>query len=257
MIFVWGQQRVDTSLGYVAEFCNVCRQITPCKLLRVGVAGHVYKISVGQGALAGHAVRCQCCQAEFAADPAQYAGTLKTLPPAPVGGGVLSEELVRATNPEVAARWAERLALEDQLRRDPSQVPAETRQFLLQEVLARAARAYDQRAGQSLFNKAWDAWVGLGCVTTMMLQGLVPIVLLQMAYQGNAEEAGSTAMMVGAALFVVLLYTEPWRYLQRKLVPELKSQLRPLKPTEAELTEALASFPSLSKRLKAARLLTP
>src|SRR5258706_9118781 len=42
MFIIWGKKRVTKSLGYVADFCPLCRDVRTFELVRVGLAGHIY-----------------------------------------------------------------------------------------------------------------------------------------------------------------------------------------------------------------------
>jgi len=74
---VWGKKRVTRNLGYVADFCPLCREPKPFLLQRIGMAGHVYYISAGEGELVGFHRTCQTCKTAFTADPHKIGSKLK------------------------------------------------------------------------------------------------------------------------------------------------------------------------------------
>src|SRR5258705_351547 len=73
MIFIWGKKLVYSKLGYVADFCPICRSPQAFEVQSVGVASHVYYVSFGKGALAGYQRKCCDCGVTLDAKPTNYA----------------------------------------------------------------------------------------------------------------------------------------------------------------------------------------
>jgi hypothetical protein len=80
MFIVWGSRRTERILGYVADFCPVCREARAFRLVRVGLASHVYYISFGAGRHVGHVIRCEECGSSFDTDATRYATFEKQRP---------------------------------------------------------------------------------------------------------------------------------------------------------------------------------
>ena len=93
MFIVWGKKIVYRKVGHVADFCPICRKVQPFELKRVGSAGHVYYVSVGEGELVGYERTCKECGTVFRAEPTTYASVSKTLAPL--------ADLVRQTYPNI------------------------------------------------------------------------------------------------------------------------------------------------------------
>lgn len=122
-MFIWGKKAVRRDLGHVADFCPICACARPFVLTRLGVAGHVYFITVDDGVLAGHERRCTRCGVALRADPADYAAI--STQPQPILA------LVQQTFPDFKAVYAERLQLEARIREQPGSLSAQDRQALL------------------------------------------------------------------------------------------------------------------------------
>ena len=61
MFVFWGQTYKEKELGYVCDFCPVCRGLRAFKLVRTGISGHVYGISFSEGMLACYLIECLNC----------------------------------------------------------------------------------------------------------------------------------------------------------------------------------------------------
>ena len=72
MFIVWGKKTVYRKVGHVADFCPICRQARCFTLKRVGMAGHIYYLSAGQGELVGFERTCASCSTSVAAQPERY-----------------------------------------------------------------------------------------------------------------------------------------------------------------------------------------
>lgn len=122
-MIIWGRKTVRRHVGYVADFCPICACARPFAVTRVGSAGHLYFISVGDGTLVGHERACKVCTIALRADPAQYTA-MATQPL-----GVL--ELIQQTFPNFKTVHSDRLAFEAAIRANPHSLAPEDRQSLL------------------------------------------------------------------------------------------------------------------------------
>lgn len=68
VVIVWGTKIKRKPLGWVADWCPICRRVQPHRLVRVGAAGHLYYLSIGKGKLVGHEVECAECHVVLDAD---------------------------------------------------------------------------------------------------------------------------------------------------------------------------------------------
>ena len=77
MFIVFGEKQARRRLGFVAEHCSACSSIRPVKIVRVGMAPHIFWVPLGKGRLIGYYGECDQCGADFDIDPADYASLAK------------------------------------------------------------------------------------------------------------------------------------------------------------------------------------
>src|SRR5262245_5328454 len=104
----WAAVRDERKLGYVAEFCPVCRQIRTCRVFRVGEKLGADPVN-GAPRIA-NIVRCEHCPFTAPVDALIYATVAKTSP------GDL-ETLIQQTNPHIRTNLAGTLAQVESLNR--------------------------------------------------------------------------------------------------------------------------------------------
>ena len=158
MFIFWGTKAVTRKLGYVADFCPICREIRGFQVNRIGMAGHLYGVSFGQGQLAGHQKTCLPCGVELKADAAIYKDIPKKLQDAG------TTQLISSTFPNIRQYYADRLSLEDQLTRQPSQIDVQTRLALIKEPFLLLAPIVEKRFSAVHI----DRYVGAALVLTIV-----------------------------------------------------------------------------------------
>ncbi len=242
MFIIWGKKRVDRRAGFVADFCPICRKIGFFELTRIGMAGHVYYISVGQGQLVGHSIKCLACETSLSTDARHYAGFAKRKP-------TDLAELISQTNPEIAKVNKARLDLEETVARSPRLIDANIRAALLNEpfeilnaeVEARFAKGttFDLHSGVSL--------------TVSILLFILAISFLAGAESGqNAEKIGVILMVIAGAGLVntlVQFHLGKGRFVRKKIIPKLAMTLEPLSPTQEELDGVLRRYNQMGLRI--------
>lgn len=143
-MIIWGKKIVRSHLGYAADFCPVCACARPFALNRVGSAGHLYFIAVGEGDLVGYERACMVCTVVLKANPTQYA-EVATRPSAIL-------DLVKQTFPNLAQVYQERLTLERAIRLDPTMLSDANRQTLLMEPFLLLSVKVSERFANSAFS---------------------------------------------------------------------------------------------------------
>jgi hypothetical protein len=78
MFIVWGKKAVYRKIGFVADFCAMCRTVKPFEIKRIGMAGHVYYITSGEGELLGYQRTCLSCKTAVDTDPNGYTAIEKS-----------------------------------------------------------------------------------------------------------------------------------------------------------------------------------
>lgn len=246
MFIVWGKKAVFRKLGYVADFCTICRCAQPFLVRRIGMAGHIYYITAGEGELVGYDRTCQSCQTSYAADPARYQSMAKKLLPLP--------ELMRQTFPGFAAVWADRLTLEEQVKSSPLLMTAEQRKSLLSEAFLALSPKVEKRFAATHMDKE----VGFAALGAIGLLIAVPALTRAVA-PDHAEEALFLAMAVGIALVIWQIAVSGRRFMRRDVLPPLVKSLSPLRPKNEEIAAILAELKShghkMGSKLKIADLL--
>jgi hypothetical protein len=232
MHIIGGIRRTERLLGYVADFCPICREVRAFRLVRVGLVGHLYYISFGAGKLIGHIIRCEECGVDFETDPTRYASIEKKRP-------VHFSDLVPATFPNFEVAYAAEFAQEDQIRRAPRALPPGERQELLIAPFRHLHGAVAARyAGGGM---QLDKQASLGCLGTFVLiLGLFALAAyLKGAQSDNILIAILSVFCLGSLYTLVQTILARGRFLRARIIPPLARALDRLQPDETELLECL------------------
>lgn len=124
-MIVWGTKKVYRHLGYVADFCPICVKARPFVLERVGMAGHLYYITAGEGQLAGYQLNCLDCNILLNGDPQRYSAFVPKVEPI--------AELIKHTFPNMSEVQHPRLLLEHQIRTDLPSIAEDVRRHVMTE----------------------------------------------------------------------------------------------------------------------------
>ncbi|QDL54462.1 hypothetical protein [Rhodoferax aquaticus] len=143
-MIIWGRKTVVRELGFVADFCPVCARVRQFTVQRIGMAGHIYYITVGDGDLVEYHRTCMACKVTLLADPNRYA----TLAKRPDTTAVL----VKQTFPDFEEANRDRLALEVAIRADPHALSAQDRQALIMQPFTLLAGRVTERFAQVHFS---------------------------------------------------------------------------------------------------------
>jgi hypothetical protein len=229
MFIVWGKKHVYKKMGFVADFCPLCRNVRAFQLDRVGLAGHVYYVTVSQGELVGHARTCMTCKTILNGNPALYREVSKRL--------VDLSELQRSTFPNLRTYHAERLALEQSIKLSPGTIPADTRRALLKEPFLLLHPIVEKRFSSTQIDKH----TGLTLLAMFVLLPFISVIGKQLAptYEG---EIFLGFLIAGVAAVSVQGFLQTGRYFDKKIFPILVPALKPLKPTTEEMTSVAAEL---------------
>ncbi len=235
-MIIWGKKYVYTRLGYVADFCYLCREVRPFELERIGLAGHIYYVSLTQGELVGHRRRCTTCGTEFDAAAERYARTLKERRPV--------RELLPQTFPDLARHHAGRFALEKAIRDAFTKLSAADRDALLKEPFKLLAyKAEDRFRNSSVLAGSSAVFFG-----SMIALGPLVMLLARAApdYEGEILAGMVVVAAIGTWIFSVWLRG---RLLRKDVLPPLASALHPLRPTREELAAVLKDMKALGLKI--------
>jgi len=228
MILLWGKKRVESSLGQVADFCPICREVRAFEIYRAGMVTHICGLVLGAGELLGYVKQCRHCDLKLGADAGNYAAfdahSITSL-----------EVLADKTFPTLRTKYADRLKLEEQLRNQPGAVsPAAKEGYLMEPWVLFNGVVEPLFAGKVPL----DLPSGLSCLGTMTLAGLLLFgaALAKEAPTKTRLLVGTAVVLVGGTGFSLWqLRRRPYRYVRRKIVPFLAQSLKPLAPTRSEL----------------------
>lgn len=246
MFIVWGKKHVYKKLGYAADFCPLCRDVKTFQLDRVGLASHVYYISIGQGKLAGYVKKCLHCKTMLNANPDLYREVSKEL--------FDQAALQRTTFPGLQTHYAERLTLEQTIKHSPGSLQADTRRALLKEPFLLLNPAVEKRFSSTHI----DARTGMMLLAVIVLLPLL-MMLVKKFVPGYEDELMLGLLVAGIGAVSVQGFLQTGRYFDRKIFPVLVPALQPLRPTAQEITAVVTELKKadqkLGKKLKISALL--
>lgn len=253
MFAVSGTRQTNTPVGTVADFCPTCRDARPFTLIRVGKVSHFYYLSIGKGHLVCHHRKCSVCGVLLHAEYSRYREVVKR------PGNIALEELVSRTMPDLRRVHAQRLQIEDAIRKNPQALEPGLRAHLLAEPFHLLEPIMKKRADSISVD-----WLML-LVLFVALMVLPPIYAdLSSSHPALADYASPMALvdlaLTGVALFV-LSRRAGRRYMSKKIYPTVANALRPLDPRETELDsilvplrdakQAMATYVHLGELMKA------
>lgn len=228
MIIIWGTNVETVPVGYVADFCDPCREITSCKVAEIRTLSHLYYIPLGKGQARSYIVGCEKCGRVLPRPLGTYASVLPQ--PAPI------ELLVQETNPGAIEIATRSLTLRDRAAR------GEVDDHAVQSVLTRwFDGVLAKKFSKDRLVPHLDLWSGVLfglSVVSLVLLGIVmakqlptPIMYATMAI------AGITWMACAARVC-----TSVRRFVRNTLEPKLAAELAPLRPTPEVIDKAFARF---------------
>jgi hypothetical protein len=237
MFVIWGKKRVEKKVGYVAEFCPICRDIRPFLVSRVGLAPHIYYFAFNEGKLIGHVAECQTCRAKIPVNSLKYKALLSSIANKDI------ETLIAQTYPDLRTDYAERLSLEERIKRHEMLSSPEREALLLEPFTYLSSKVEEKYAKATLDNKS-----RFGCFGTIALVVLLSCVssTLAMLEAELAHDIMSIIVILvatfGFAYTVIQIMLGPRRFVKKEIIPLLAQALLPLNPTQAEITRLLNYF---------------
>ncbi|MEO8672749.1 MAG: hypothetical protein ABI411_15635 [Tahibacter sp.] len=253
MFIYWGTKAVRKTLGVVADFCPLCRSPQAFVLVRLGMASHVYGISVGQGNLAGFERTCQQCKIVFDADINRYKDVIKKFPIANIAQSSQLPHLMTMTFPDLRDSYAGRLELEHDLSKSIAQLDPNQRHRLIKEPFLLLGPTVEQRYAQAQF----DMQVAITLLVGIVL--VAAITWLSSLWFGADTNARVPLIMGGAIVVAIIALLVQFqlakgRHLRSQILPLLGKALRPLRPDPKELGAVLQELSRsglrIGKRIK-------
>lgn len=231
-MIIWGKKYVYSRLGYVADFCHICREVRAFELTRIGLAGHVYYISLSQGDLVGHERKCATCGTEFNCKPEIYARPSKEL--------LAVRELIRITFPNLATYHAERFALEKAIRDPFHKISAGDRLALIKEPFALLSHKAEAHFRASFFDNQSIA----AFLAALLIGAFVAIGLVQILPDFDVVIFVSVLIVACVSAWAWSFRTRK-KFVHREIIAPLALSLHQLKPTRDEIAGVLKDMKAL------------
>jgi hypothetical protein len=209
-------------VGYVADFCPLCRCPTVFQLLRIGVSRQTAKIyhDAGKDHLIKHIRICQGCSTELIADRTTYAAVSKKSSAVAI--------LIADTFPNIREVHHKRLALEDRIRDSPGSLSADQRLAMIREPVVLLAPGVDRLYKVKSPGPRVLAYVAAHLV---MIAGLI-------IWEPKMHAFGWLALLFFASLSALAMWRVKYsrqQFMQGKIVPLLTRTFHLLKPTPMEM----------------------
>jgi len=236
MFIFWGRKLVYRPIGFVADFCPVCRGARAFALRRVGSASHVYYLSFGEGQLVGHEKTCQECGTALRAEPTAYASIAKS--------ATNIDALTTLTFPSLGQVYAARFALEEKVRSAPESLSADERHALIRNAFLLVSPKVEKRFASTHI----DRETGFALLAALVLVVVAP-ALSRVLMPDLTDATFLLALGIGLALVIWQGSLSGRRFMSRQVTPTLAKSLRPLRPTEAELRAVIAELVRLKHKL--------
>ncbi len=131
LLVKWGKITQEKQLGWVADYCRICRKVTPHEVIEQTTSSKVLFVVLERETLAGHAQTCHGCRTAASCDPKRYRGFQES-----ADGSI--DGLIAATFPNLREVYGERLVVDEKITSGSGEVDAATRQRLIMEVFGMA-----------------------------------------------------------------------------------------------------------------------
>lgn len=236
MIFVWGRKPVYSHAGYVADYCPVCRAARAFSVQRIGMAWHLYYITISKGELAGYQRTCCDCGMVLPLEVSHYSQlSAEQLP---------LLQLEQTTNPHLSVRHADALAAAARLREAPQLLDEAERRRQLDAALRLQADAFD--AYDKVVHLDLEVWLSIA--GAFVFCGVVLATLRQRAPE-NLDTGFIIAFFLSLGGVAWQLSQMGERFLQRHILPKLARALAPLQPSPAEIDEGFERLREQGRKL--------
>lgn len=222
MVIIWGRKLVYRRLGYVSDFCSVCRALRSFELRRVSSARHVYYISFSSGEPLDIERACLECHSFFSANPDAYSAiSAQRLP---------LEELRKSAAPKATEILEEQLATEQRIRSSPASLSIQERQALIEGAFAAVGRTVERRFEAGYLSPGMRNVI----VVALMVMALI------IAWPAFMSEDLAALLLIA----MVALVGGQWilsgpRFMRRQILPALATCLYSFRPTESEVRSVL------------------
>jgi hypothetical protein len=229
MIFIWGKKVVRRKVGFVADFCPMCRDPRPFRLYEVRRIGHIYYVSLGRGDLLGYERVCEGCTMALHGEPRNYASTSKKVASVDV--------LMQRTYPNLRDVYAERLRIEDTVRYSPRELPMDVREALIKQPFVLLSPVVEAKFRQTSI----DAVSG-GVLVGSLVAFFGALIVGPSIVPDYVPQLISAVGLVGVTAIIWAFATGAKRYVRGVILPRVAKTLRPLQPSDVEISAVLSDM---------------
>lgn len=245
MIVISGKKTTRRRLGWVGDFCPICRELEFQQVTRVSQVPHLYFIPLGRGTIALHEIECRQCQTIFGVQQVPYIGYARR-PPSDI------INLISATNPGSIEHHNQRLDLEDRVTQND--LSPHDRLNLIAEPLLALNYIATRKSGKGVVPPG-------AAICIILLFILIPFTLMGW-FNPNASHFGRWMLLGVISILAFGTFLSFWSggksWGRRYLIPRLARTLSPLRPSIEELDMVLAELKRqkliVAKRVRAAEL---
>lgn len=224
MLLVWGRKWYTRKLGFVADFCEICRRPQPFTFERRSLIGHFWYLPMGETHAVQHQGRCTLCATPIHPEQARYAQVVKKKTAS-------TRDLLAATLPNHEQLLQQRMAVERLVRDDVAALSPATRRDLLVRPFVALSPVVEQRFATLHL----DAWAGAALASLFALPLLMHAIWAQVS-PDDADSGGLAGLTMSAALIVWAAIGAKRRWIRKVVAPRLTDSLAPLHATDAEIT---------------------
>ena len=236
-MIIWGTKPVYRKLGYVYDFCPICRQPRSFILERLGMAGHIYYISLADGELVGYQRTCMNCKTFYSSDPSIYKAFSKNnIDPI--------AKLKSDTFPNFSDFRSERLRLEAIISDSIAKLTEEERKELISEPFFLISPKVEKRFARTYFDKEVSLSMFFFIVLWLFMPSIADALMLD-----NIEIPLLTSMVIGICFITWQYLISGRRYMRREILPILVTTLTPLNPKKEEIDSVLSNLNRLGYKI--------
>jgi hypothetical protein len=231
--------------GRVADYCAICRDLTPCRMLKRKKVATANFIPYGLGEVEGYENECENCKMRWRTEPYRFDRVSNSR-------RATLAELVEQTHSRPGQYIISLLALAERIR-NGALSDSERRQALLDplnQLESELGRYYWRRLKEQRLHAS-------GCLSILTVISATTAMILATIVSMSIVLA-ATVLTVGLLLLGIYFHrTHTQRYVRRELEPKLVRALKPLKPSEHELSELMAQHSNyqLVRHLSVGRLI--
>jgi len=240
-IVIYGQKKADKELGYAADFCPMCRNITIFKVTEYATVFHIYYIGLGGRNISATLAKCTACGFAMPADLNRYSPAVEIDPTGNI------EKVIVQTYPNIAEHFGARAIAEKKLRENPGSLSQDERRALISQPIHAFSMWFD--------NAVKKAGIGASIVLGIILVTISFIVAMAMLGSEPEISVGAGVFgLPGIALIVYGALNIKKRFLMKTGMPVLRKLLGPVNPEVNEVEEAMGVL--YKNKAKLAKLVT-